>query len=42
MKDEGIVADFAVLEAEDPALVRINSRRASIIFQYFSPPLHST
>jgi len=41
MKDEGAVADFAVLlEVEDPALVRINLRCPSMRFQYFSLPLH--
>ncbi len=34
--------NLANLEAEEPALDRMNSSLASIRFQYFSPPLHST
>ena len=33
--------NLANLEAEEPALDRMNSSLASIRFQYFSPPLHS-
>jgi hypothetical protein len=39
---QGITTYFEILEAEDPAVERMNARRLSVKFQNFSLPPHST
>ena len=41
LEDRSHTTNLARLEADDPALDRMNSSLASIKFQYFSEPAHS-